>query len=162
MIITAANTVSRARVEVSEPPDNHQGDDQRHLDDGDGDGEHQRPERFADPVSDHLGMMDGGEDRGGQQDAQQRQHGHRGLRPHVAISTTAASTGTTPVHRSFPSWSRMPIADIILPRCGRRMPIGEAIRARSLRRGATYRRLSSVMSWRSAQALALGAAPGCG
>ena len=28
----------------------------------------------------------------------------------------------------------MPIADIILPRCGRRMPIGEAIRARSLLR----------------------------
>ena len=39
------------------------------------------------------------------------------------------------------------------------MPIGEAIRARSLRRGATYRRLSSVMRSRLPQALELACGP---
>ena len=70
-------SVLRCRVCVASAA--REGDDQRHFDDGDGDGEHERPERFTDPVSDHLRMMDGGEDRGGQQDTQQRQHGRRGL-----------------------------------------------------------------------------------
>ena len=77
------DTVRRDRSDPLRAAGNHQGDDQRHFDDGDGDGEHERPERFADPVIDHLRMMDGGEDRGGQQDAQQRQHDRREHRDHT-------------------------------------------------------------------------------
>ena len=66
VIITAANTVSRASVAVSEPP-NHQRDDQRDLDHRHRDGEHQRPERLADAVGDHLGVMHRREHRAGQE-----------------------------------------------------------------------------------------------
>ena len=81
VIITAAKTVSRARVEASGAAGDHQGDDQRHLDDGDGDGEHQRPERLADPVSDHLGVVDGGEHGPGQHEPDDRRDDGRKIRP---------------------------------------------------------------------------------
>ena len=70
----------------------HQGQDQRDLDDRDGDREHQGAERLTHPVGDHLGVVDGSEDRGGQQqrsdgesdgagmaapDQEQRQQRHR-------------------------------------------------------------------------------------
>ena len=44
-------------------PGHHQRDDQRHLDDGHGDRQHERAERLAHPVGHHLGMVDGGEHR---------------------------------------------------------------------------------------------------
>ena len=51
----------------------HHRDDQRNLDHRDGHGQHQRAERFADPVGDHLRVMHGGEHGAGQRDADQRQ-----------------------------------------------------------------------------------------
>ncbi len=71
VIITAAKTVSRASVEVSLPPAEHQREDQRHLDDGDRHGEHQRAERLADPEGDHLGVVHRGEHGAGEE---QRDH----------------------------------------------------------------------------------------
>ena len=50
----------------------HQRDDQRHLDHGDGDGEHQRPERLTDPVGHHLGVVHGGEHRRGEDQRHER------------------------------------------------------------------------------------------
>lgn len=43
--------------------DDH-GDDQRDLNDGDGDGQNNRAEWFADPMRDHFGMVDGCENGG--------------------------------------------------------------------------------------------------
>ena len=39
----------------------HERDDERHLDHGDRERQHQRAEGFADPVGDHLGVVHGGE-----------------------------------------------------------------------------------------------------
>ena len=59
VIITAAKTVSRASDGGLRAAGDHQRDDQRDLDDRDRDGEHQRAERLADPVGDHLGVVHG-------------------------------------------------------------------------------------------------------
>ena len=58
----------------------HDRDDQRDLDHGDGNREHQRAERLAGAVSDDLGVMHRGEDRADQRDrASKREHrSHRG------------------------------------------------------------------------------------
>ena len=45
----------------------HQRDDQRDLDDGDGDGEHERAERLPHPVGDDLGVVHRGQHRAGEQ-----------------------------------------------------------------------------------------------
>ena len=74
VIITAAKTVSRASAEVSLSVGDHQRDDQRHLDHGDRHGEHQRAERLADPVRDHLGVVHRGQHRADQDDADHREH----------------------------------------------------------------------------------------
>ena len=71
VIITAAKTVSRASDSAFAPPDDHQRDDQRDLDHGHRDREHQRPERLPQPVRDHLGVLHGGQHRAGQH---QRDH----------------------------------------------------------------------------------------
>ena len=57
----AANTVSRASAAFASPHGEHHRDDQRDLDHRDRDREHQRAVRFADPVRDDLGVMDGRE-----------------------------------------------------------------------------------------------------
>ena len=86
-------------------PDHHR-DDQRHLDDGDGDGEQQRAERLADPMRHDLGVIDGGKDRGDQQEAGRRgdrtsrtQH-HRqyqhGPPARATSSSTMGSVGSLP------------------------------------------------------------------
>ena len=54
----------------------HDGGDQRHLDDGDGQRQQQRAVGLADPLGDHLGMMDGGEYRA-EQDHQQHGREHQ-------------------------------------------------------------------------------------
>ena len=66
----------------------HQRDDQRHLDDGHRDGEHQRPEGLTDPVRDDLGVVHGGQHRA------RRGPGPRG-RP-------AAGRGPSPRQRRAP------------------------------------------------------------
>ena len=68
-IMTAANTVSRARPALSAAAADHHGDDQRHLDDRDRDGQHERAERFADAVRDDLGVIDRREHGRDQHDA---------------------------------------------------------------------------------------------
>ena len=73
VIITAANTVSRASDAVPSPPDDHQRHDQRDLDHGDRDRQHQRAERLADPVGDDLGVVHRGEHGPGED---QRDEGH--------------------------------------------------------------------------------------
>jgi hypothetical protein len=54
----------------------HQGDDERDLDDGDRHRQHERAERLSYLVRDDLGVVDGGEDRGaedhGDEDHQRR------------------------------------------------------------------------------------------
>jgi hypothetical protein len=65
-IITAANTVSRARRE-------HDRDDQRHLDHGDRHRQHQRAERLADAMRDHLRVVHRRVDRRAQRHADQRE-----------------------------------------------------------------------------------------
>jgi hypothetical protein len=44
----------------------HQCHDQRHLDDGDSDRQHQRREWLADPMGDHLGVVDRRDNGAGQ------------------------------------------------------------------------------------------------
>ena len=66
--ITAAKTVSRARVAACIGAAHHQRDDQRHLDHRDRDGQDQRAERVADAVGDHLRVVHGGEDRADEED----------------------------------------------------------------------------------------------
>ena len=44
----------------------HERDDERHLDHGDRERQHQRAEGFADPVGDHLGVVHGREHAGDQ------------------------------------------------------------------------------------------------
>ena len=61
MIITAANTVSRATNRRLRAASKHERNDQRDLDHRDGEREHERAERLADPMRDHLGVMHGGE-----------------------------------------------------------------------------------------------------
>ncbi len=105
--MTAANTVSRASAEVSLSRRDHQRDDQRHLDHGDRDREHQGAERLADPERDHLGVVHRGQHRA---DQEHRHHRRRrtastappGCRPHVPASTSTATTGTTTVQRNRP------------------------------------------------------------
>ena len=80
VIITAANTVSRASVSVSDAARDHQRHDQRDLDHGHGDREHERAERLADPVGDHLGVMDRRQHRAGEQ----RARDHEDDRPRLA------------------------------------------------------------------------------
>ena len=63
VIMTAANTVSRASVAALGPAGDHQGDDQADLDDGHRDGQDQGAERLADPVRDDLGVVHGGQHR---------------------------------------------------------------------------------------------------
>ena len=60
-IITAAKTVSRARPAFSRWRANHDGDDQRDLNDCDSDGEYKCPERFAGSKGDHLSVINGSE-----------------------------------------------------------------------------------------------------
>ena len=94
VIITAAKTVSRASVAVSSgSPDDHQGDDQRDLDDRDGHGQHQRPERLADAVRHHLRVVHG------------REHGAGEDRPHDDHGRPAevAAPGQRPARRTAPS-----------------------------------------------------------
>ena len=98
MIITAANTVSRASVAVSSPPGDHQRHDQRDLDDRHRDREHERAERLPHPVRDDLGVVDRGEHGAGEEHADDGEDRPGGLLPHVAASTSTASTGTTRVH----------------------------------------------------------------
>mgnify|MGYP003694644191 CR=1 FL=1 len=62
-IMTAANTVSRASPAFSAGAGDHDRDDQRHLDDRHGDGQHERAERLADAVRDDLGVVDRREHR---------------------------------------------------------------------------------------------------
>ena len=57
----------------------HERDDQRHLDHGDRDREHERPERLADPVRHHLGVVDGGQHGPGQQQPGDDQHDRAGM-----------------------------------------------------------------------------------
>ena len=76
VIITAANTVSRASDGGVGAAGDHQRDDQRHLDDGHRDGEHERAERLAHPVRDDLGVVHGGEHGAGQAGADHH-HEHR-------------------------------------------------------------------------------------
>lgn len=61
----------------------HQGDDEGHLDDRDGDGEDEGTEGFADPVRDHLGVVDGGQHRS---------------RSRPQVKTRRITAGTTAVH----------------------------------------------------------------
>lgn len=56
------------------PAVGHQGDDEGHFDDGDGDGEDQGPEGFTDPEGDDLGVVDGRQHRAREA---QRDDGHR-------------------------------------------------------------------------------------
>jgi hypothetical protein len=58
MIITAANTVSRP-APSSRAAGQHQRDDERDLDHGDGDREHHRAERLAHAVRDDLRVVNG-------------------------------------------------------------------------------------------------------
>ncbi len=84
-IMTAANTVSRASPAFSAAAE-HDGDDQRHLDDRHRDGQHERAERLADPVGDDLGVIDGGEhgsDQDGAREGRNRPRRHR-QRPSAA------------------------------------------------------------------------------
>ena len=74
-IITTANTVSRASVGTGFLAE-HDGRDQRDLDDGDRQRQQQRAVGLADPLGDHLGMMDGGEHRA-EQDHQQHRREHQ-------------------------------------------------------------------------------------
>ena len=78
VIIAAANTVSRASVAFLRVAD-HQRDDQADLDDGDRDRQHQRAERLADAVRDHLGVVDGGDHRRAEEQADDDQHDDRRL-----------------------------------------------------------------------------------
>ena len=71
MIITAAYTVSRARPDFSRRAEHHR-HDQRDFDDGHGDREHERAERFADAVRDDFGMVDGGEHGAGESGGEHR------------------------------------------------------------------------------------------
>ena len=66
VIITAAKTVSRASEKDSGPPESIRVRISADLDDGDCDREHQRAVGFTDPVGDHLGVVDAGQHRGGQ------------------------------------------------------------------------------------------------
>ena len=52
----------------------HDGNDQRHLDDGDRDRQDQCAERLADAMRHDLGMVDGGKNSGDQDNARGRQH----------------------------------------------------------------------------------------
>jgi hypothetical protein len=71
MIITAANTVSRARPTFRAGAEHHR-HDQRDFDDGHGDREHERAERFADAVRDDFGVMDRGEHGAGERGREHR------------------------------------------------------------------------------------------
>ena len=94
VIITAAKTVSRASVEVSSPPDDHQRDDQRDLDDRHRDGEHERPERLADPVRDTSAWWTAASTAPARNTRRPRGRAPGGLLPHVTASTTSARAGT--------------------------------------------------------------------
>ena len=74
MIMTAANTVSRASVPAV-ATGHHQGDDQCDLDHCHGEREDQRAERFADPMGNHFGMVDGGDHRREQDDRHETDQG---------------------------------------------------------------------------------------
>ena len=100
VIITAANTVSRASVAVSEPPDTIKRDDQRDLDHRHRDGEDERPERLADSVSDDLGVMHGREHRADQKRPTTTTTAGAGSVPHVSASGISASSGTATVQRA--------------------------------------------------------------
>jgi hypothetical protein len=56
-IITVANTVSRASASWPAPPEELERDDQRHFDDGDGEGEDQGAEGLADTVGDGFRVL---------------------------------------------------------------------------------------------------------
>ena len=78
--MTTAWTVSRSSVGLGFSAQ-HQGDDQPDLDHGDGERQHQGPERLAHPERHHLGMVDGRDHV-----AQQRrdQHQRERLETHLA------------------------------------------------------------------------------
>ena len=71
----------------------HQGDDQRHLDHGDGDREDQRAERLADPVGDDLRVVHRGEHGSRQHERDQRDRQRAEVPPQVRASATTATTG---------------------------------------------------------------------
>ena len=106
-IMTAANTVSRARPAFSSARE-HDRDDQRHLDDGHGDREDERAERLADAVRDHLGVVDGREDRGDQrraggggEDARRARASRRPGPPMRGWATPMPTTACVPRSSSF-------------------------------------------------------------
>ena len=80
VIITAANTVSRASVAASSlSPETISVTISPDLDHGHGDREHDRAVRLADAVRHHLGVMDRGEHRARKHDADQHEHDGGGL-----------------------------------------------------------------------------------
>ena len=133
VIITAANTVSRASAEVSCRSD-HQRDDQRHLDDRHRDREQQRAERLTDPVRHHLGVVHRGEDGADQEDAD-------------AIATMTASQPPPPArppsapeqdqrrHRTTTSSGNRPVVIALMV-----WTLGNAVHLRDTARGPSYAR----------------------
>jgi hypothetical protein len=81
VIITAANTVSRASVAVSEPPDTISVTISATSIHGDRDSEDERSERLADSVSNHFGVMHGRQHRAGQEPSDDHEHRRRRFAP---------------------------------------------------------------------------------
>ena len=123
VIITAANTVSRASDEASGAAGEHQRHNERDLDDGDSDGEHQRAERLTDPVGDQLGMVHGGEHGPGDQHAATRTTTASPMsRPHVGDQRDEGDPGHEPPHAALSGLAherRRPA-----PASGRPVPLG--------------------------------------
>ncbi len=64
----------------------HDGDDQRHLDHGHGDGQDQRAEGLADAVGDDLGVVDGREHGGDQSRSRRRGNEAAGARQRASAA----------------------------------------------------------------------------
>ena len=89
-IITTANTVSRASVGTGLVAE-HDGRDQRDLDDGDRQRQQQRAVGLADPLGDHLGMMHGREHRAEQDHQQHRREQQSAGRRREAVARVAVT-----------------------------------------------------------------------
>ena len=100
MIMTAEKIVSRASVALP-APDEHHREDQRGLDDRDGDRQDERPHRLADAVGDDLGVVHGGED--GPDERRRAEEREEAPPPAAAAATrrAAATAGTSQAQRGM-------------------------------------------------------------
>jgi hypothetical protein len=81
--MTAEKTVPRATASLPADPRQHDGYDQRNLDDSYGDREEDGTKRLSQSQCENLGVMNGSEDGAAEQDACEYQHdpGVRGYEP---------------------------------------------------------------------------------